>query len=161
MNLTMEWPMYRSILIPLDGSPLSEQAVPLAQELARRTGAALCLAHGHIPPTVPMYTADLPLFDAGLDDLTRAQERAYLEALAARIRGAIDIPVAAALLEGAITDSVADLIAMATHGRRGLVRLLIGSVADKVLRGATTPILLYRPQVQTERGVVEERDNRV
>jgi starvation-inducible DNA-binding protein len=47
-------------------------------------------------------------------------------------------------LQGYI-DQVVDLIALATHGRGGLRRLLVGSVADKVLRGSTTPVLVYRP----------------
>lgn len=51
---------------------------------------------------------------------------------------------ATAILDEAST-SGCDLIAIATHGRGGLKRLLVGSVADKVLRGAITPVLVYRP----------------
>ena len=51
---------------------------------------------------------------------------------------------ATAILDDASTHGV-DLIALATHGRGGLKRLLVGSVADKVVRGATTPVLVYRP----------------
>jgi nucleotide-binding universal stress UspA family protein len=149
--------MYRSILVPLDGSSLGEQALPFAQDLAQRTGAALHLAHVHIPPTTPMYTADLPLFDTRLDEQISAQENAYLDALAAKIRSTTDIQVESVLLEGAITDGVADLLAscaaeqqvdivvMTTHGRGGLARLWLGSVADELLRRLPMPVLLLRP----------------
>jgi nucleotide-binding universal stress UspA family protein len=55
--------------------------------------------------------------------------------------------VASAILDAARKQHVG-LIAIATHGRSGLARLLLGSVADKVVRGATLPVLLYRPQAR-------------
>jgi nucleotide-binding universal stress UspA family protein len=61
----------------------------------------------------------------------------------ARIEVVVAPNAAVAILEQAHHEEF-DLIAMATHGRRGLARVLVGSVADKVLRGATTPVLLYR-----------------
>ena len=149
--------MYGSILIPLDGSPLSEHALPLAQELARRSGASLHLAHVHIPPVPPMYSADLPLFDTQQEEYQRASEHAYLEALTKRLRSGSDIPVDEVFLEGAITDSVADLIAvytrehyvdlvvMTTHGRGGLARVWLGSVADDLVGRLSMPLLLLRP----------------
>lgn len=82
---------------------------------------------------------------------TEAQE--YLERIAERLRArslAVTSRVvsqerpAVAILEDASTHG-ADLIAVATHGRGGLKRLLLGSVSDKVLRGAATPVLVYRP----------------
>ena len=149
--------MYRSILVPLDGSPLSERALPLALAIARRAGAVLHLAHVHIPPTMPMYSADLPLFDADLDERMIAQERAYLDTLAERLHTESDIRVDAALLDGAITDAVtdlitghalateADLVIMTTHGRGGIARFWLGSVADELLRRLPMPVLLLRP----------------
>jgi nucleotide-binding universal stress UspA family protein len=149
--------MYRSILVPLDGSPLSERALPLARDLARRTGAALHLAHVHIIHTAPLYTAGLPLADTGADERACESERAYLKALAEQLRIETDIPVETVLLDGAITDSVADLIAahareqridlavMTTHGRGGLARFWLGSVADELVRRLTMPVLLLRP----------------
>jgi nucleotide-binding universal stress UspA family protein len=149
--------MYRSILVPLDGSPLSEHALPLAQDLALRTGAVLHLAHVHIPLSAPIYTAALPLADTGLDERASDSERAYLDALAERLRAETDIPVNVALLDGAVTDSVADLIAahareqpidlviMTTHGRSGFARIWLGSVADELVGRLTMPVLLLRP----------------
>src|SRR5689334_8227151 len=124
--------MYHSILVPLDGSPLSEGALPLAHDLACRTSAALHLMHVHIPSIAPLYTAKLPLSDTWQDERACESERAYLEVLAGRLRRESDISVDATLLAGTIADSVADLIAahvreqhidlviMTTHGRGGL-----------------------------------------
>jgi len=148
---------FTSILVPLDGSPSSEHALPLAVRVARQTGAALHLAHVRIPPSVPMFTADLPLFDATLDDRAREQERVYLDTIIARLRSEPALCADSALLEGAISDSVADLISahvrvtaadlviMTTHGRGGLARLWLGSVADELVRRIHTPVLLLRP----------------
>jgi nucleotide-binding universal stress UspA family protein len=165
--------MYRSILVPLDGSPLSERALPLALDLARRTGAFLHLAHVHLPPAAPMYTADLPLFDTQLDERAKASERAYLEALAERLRGDSDIPVDAAFLDGAITDSVPDLLAaharehrvdlvvMTTHGRGGLARFWLGSVADELVRRLPMPVLLLRPDQHAPATAIAQTPRRI
>jgi nucleotide-binding universal stress UspA family protein len=153
--------MYRSILVPLDGSQLSERSLPLAQDLARRAGAALHLAHVHIPSSAPLYTADLPLADTQLDERTRESELSYLKSLAERLRTESDFPVDMTLLDGAITDSVADLIAahvckhridlvvMTTHGRGGFARFWLGSVADELVRRLPVPVLLLRPDERT------------
>ena len=82
---------------------------------------------------------------------SRAEE--YLDQLAARLRsGSLSVQTrvvshmrpATAILDDASSNG-ADLIALATQGRGGLKRWLVGSVADKVVRGATTPVLVYRP----------------
>lgn len=87
----------------------------------------------------------------------QVEAQRYLQAIATRLQSAmVDIRTqvvvaqqpAAAILEYA-RDQAADLIAIATHGRGGAVRILLGSVADKIVRGASTPILLYRPPVET------------
>ncbi len=149
--------MYHSILVPLDGSPLSERALPFAQELARRAGATLHLAHVHIPSSAPVYMADLPLADTQADERARERERADLTTLAERLRAQADIAVDTVLPEGAATDSVADLIAghvreqpvdlvvATTHGRGELARFWLGSVADALVRQLPIPLLLLRP----------------
>src|SRR6266487_2246759 len=165
--------MYRSILAPLDGSPLSERALPLALDIARRTGAFLHLVHVHLPLAAPMYTADFPLADTGLDERACESERAYLNALAGRLRAETDIPVGAAFLDGAITDSVADLIAaharehradlivMTTHGRGGLARVWLGSVADELVRRLPMPVLLQRPDQRAPVTAVAQPPRRI
>lgn len=165
--------MYHSILVPLDGSPLSEQALPLAQDLARRCGAALHLMHIHIPSYTPIYTAGLPLVDTGLDERACEAERAYLEAVGQRLRAATDIPVDTALLEGTLADSIADLITahvreqhvdlvvMTTHGRSGLARFWLGSVADELVRCLPVPVLLLRPDVPAASKAVAQMPRRI
>jgi nucleotide-binding universal stress UspA family protein len=165
--------MYRSILVPLDGSPLSERALPLAQDLARRTGAALHLAHVHIPRITAVYTADFPLADTELDERASAAERAYLDTLAARLRDESSGRIDAAFLEGAINDSVADLLAtyvrdqavdlvvMTTHGRGGLARFWLGSVADELVRRLPEPVLLLRPDAHAPSAAVAQTPRRI
>jgi nucleotide-binding universal stress UspA family protein len=88
-----------------------------------------------------------------MDRQQRTEAQNYLDQLAERLRARSQTvqarvvsheQAAAAILDDAQKNAV-DLIALATQGRGGLKRLLLGSVADKVLRGATTPVLLYRP----------------
>ena len=90
--------MYRSILIPLDGSPLSEYALPVACDIARRSGAALRLVHVHVRATPdPIYVEGLPVIDERMQSHDIDHERAYLEGPRARngvsyLRGGQDLP---------------------------------------------------------------------
>lgn len=143
--------MYRSILVPLDGSPWSEQALPFARNIARWAGANLDLAHIH---TLPMaaFMDGTPII-AEDDDVRRASELAYLTELAQRQVGVTDHDVTATLLDGPIADTLihhalamnADLMVMTTHGRGTLSRFWLGSVADRLVRQAPMPVLLIRP----------------
>jgi nucleotide-binding universal stress UspA family protein len=82
------------------------------------------------------------------------ESEAYLERIANQCRAKMvkastklvvaDQPASAILEKG--TPPAIDLIALATHGRRGLSRLLLGSTADKIIRGSTVPVLVYRPK---------------
>jgi nucleotide-binding universal stress UspA family protein len=148
--------MYRSILIPLDGSTNAEAVLPHALALGQATQAEYRLLRVVEPVMVarpmPANPAVRALDDQLIDQL-RVDAQLYLDQLAERlaaqgltVRSTVVVaPQAAiAILEAAQQDGI-DLIAMATHGRRGLARVLLGSVADKVLRGATAPVLLYRP----------------
>ncbi len=146
--------MYRSILVPLDGSSFGEQALPLAAEIARRSGAVLQLAHVH--EAVITCEGLSPLFEVGGHEV-RARERSYLEKVAAQLRtGAASAQVT--LLEGpAIADSLweharesqADLVVMTTHGRGPLSRMWLGSVADELVRRLPMPLLLLHPREAT------------
>jgi len=155
--------MYRSLLVPLDGSTLSEHALPSAGAVARRSDARLSLAYVHLPYTAdPIFVEGMRVVDEDLHSLRREHERAYLERLSARLVVEASIATTASILEplGAgthaesIADTIsrhataigADLIVVTTHGQSGLARLLLGSVADKVIRGTEIPVLLYRPR---------------
>jgi nucleotide-binding universal stress UspA family protein len=123
---------YRTICVPLDGSPLAEQALATAQPIAARIGATLLL--------VCVVTGD---------DI--AEARKYLEGVAQRLR-ADRFNVQTHVVEGIPADQIiyvaqtehADLIVMATHGRTGLRQIWLGSVATKVVHSAELPVLLVR-----------------
>jgi nucleotide-binding universal stress UspA family protein len=141
--------MYRSLLVPLDGSGLAEHALPLALSIARRTGATLHLVRVHTP--VP---AGVEAIDSTMDDSAREEESIYLNAMTTRLTAAAAVPVSSRLLDGpiaAVLDEHAlamgsDLIVMTTHGRGLFARFWLGSVADELARRVSIPVLMVRPQ---------------
>src|SRR5262249_62418742 len=145
--------MYRSILVPLDGSEFGEHALPLALGIARRAGAGLHLAHVHWRPA-PLFTEPRANVENTLDPGARRRARAYLDEVVKQLAAVSAVPVTAAVLEGGIVESLvghaaatgADLVVMATHGRGLLSRFWLGSAADGRLRQSPAPPLLGRPQ---------------
>lgn len=134
------------ILVPLDGSLLAEGAIQTAMELARGGGVSVLLLRAAEAHTLP--GADPT--EAQVEVVREAEE--YLAAVAARLGGqglqGVETsvwygPPATAIIEATRLQKV-DLVVMTTHGRSGLGRLILGSVAESVLRGTTTPILLLR-----------------
>jgi nucleotide-binding universal stress UspA family protein len=162
--------MYRTILVPLDGSSFSERALPVATEFARTTGGKLVLVRAASASVLPgAHSSDLQgrqiqkedLFisaDAGGAGRGEAQIRSieeaeqYLESIAGRLaeqgfQAKVAVPYAAAA-EGILTEiavQAADLIVMCTHGQSGLGRWIYGSVAEEVLAHSPVPVLLVRP----------------
>jgi nucleotide-binding universal stress UspA family protein len=156
-------PVVRRVLIPLDGSELAEQVLEPALALGAATQAEYTLLRVVKLPILVSYDPggarvsgiSEPLLKQ-LHDLYHRQETEahdYLERLAGSWRArslTVQTRVvsheqpAAAILDDAQKSTV-DLIALATQGRGGLKRLLLGSVADKVVRGAAMPVLVYRP----------------
>ncbi len=145
--------MYRTILVPLDGSALAEHALPLALSIARRAGAALHLARVHVPAAT-LYRYSELAGSLDLDELVRKEERAYLDQVSGRVVQASGLRPCTTLLDGRIADVLyeqgvsagVDLVVMATHGRGPLSRLWLGSVADELVRRLPTPLLLVRPE---------------
>jgi len=142
--------MYRSILVPLDGSAFGEHALPFAVSIARRAHAALHLVHVH----VAAGSLGLGVIPDPQDAEQRTRELAYLDGLAQQVSGGgkiaitttlLDAPVAHALHTYAVTHAI-DLMVMTTHGRGMLSRLWVGSVADRLIRQSPAPMLLVRPQ---------------
>ncbi|MBI3634829.1 MAG: universal stress protein [Candidatus Rokubacteria bacterium] len=136
-----------TILVPLDGSALAEAALPTALGLlAEQPGTTLLLLRAAEATTMlgdPVA--------AQVDVVREAEE--YLKTLAARLSTWKAPKVETAVWYGAPAPAIveaarvanADLIVMSTHGRSGIGRLVLGSVAESVLRGTSTPILLVRP----------------
>lgn len=148
--------MYRTILVPLDGSPFGEHALPLAVSLAKRAGASLDLMHV-MAPFASIY-AEGPLFlDDNLVEHIKERERKkqqeYLEEVAGRVRAAVPLTVVTHLPEGDIPGQLceqaavenADLIVMTTHGRGPIARFWFGSITDELVRKAPCPLLLVHP----------------
>jgi nucleotide-binding universal stress UspA family protein len=142
--------LIRTILVPLDNSKFGEHALPLALELARRAGATLQLAHVHEIPADD-YTIGSLL--GRLEEEIKADDRAYLDKLLARVGKFSPVKTTPVLLDGdtaeAIRDHVhengIDLVVMTTHGRGALGRFWFGSIADELVRSLNVPLLLVRP----------------
>ncbi len=144
--------MYHRILVPLDGSGFAEAALPHAHALAVNAGAELALLRVVLPPRAEYQTPEpLRLQAVYLD--TEADALAYLDSVAADLRAA-GLRVTVEVCTGPVVETIldyaesihADLIVMSTHGRSGMARWFIGSVADKVVRAARLPVLLARPE---------------
>jgi nucleotide-binding universal stress UspA family protein len=143
--------MYRRILVPLDGSRLAEQALPHAAVHAEQFGAEIVLLMVLGPLPEPSMAGRRAVRSAEEASARLAQN--YLEGIAAGLRQQ-NIPVEAQTVEGKpylqiiryAEEKAFDLIVMSTRGHSGLTRWLLGSVADRVARGATVPLLLVQCQ---------------
>jgi nucleotide-binding universal stress UspA family protein len=142
---------FRSVLVPLDGSPLAEQAIPLALEIARAARSKVRLLFVHQSPPPPFYEESAELYVA-IDLATRKAGRRYLQELAAQLRERSGLPISAVVIDGSIPqalvkyvqDSRADLVAMTTHGRGGVRGAWLGSVADHLVRSLEVPVIVTR-----------------
>ena len=147
--------MYHSILVPLDGSALAESALPVASALAERLRAELRLVHAHRLAVVDELT------HYGMaGEAARSTAEHYMLGIADRLRAGGSTNVSATVVDGHPADAIAahaaetraDLIVMASHGRTGASRFWLGSVADAVIRSASTPVLMVRGQAAPPSG---------
>lgn len=154
---------FRRVVVPLDGSTLAEQILPRVTQLATLEEAEITLLHILTSQSYSENGADPD--STWWDKKTPAQE--YLFRIAKKLRrtGSIvrtDIVVsenvAEAIGEFAARDS-SDLIAIATHGRGGLARMLRGSVADAVMHSGKASMLVFRPEqsVRKEESIAESQ----
>ena len=144
--------MFTRILVPLDGSPLAEAVLPHAQNVATLCRAELLLLRVVVFPAPSMTLDDAGRAARYHDDLTqlRAAALAYVERMALVLR-ADGFVARAETREGNVGDEIlsaaearrCDLIAMSTHGRSGFQRLVLGSVAEGVLRHSDVPVLFF------------------
>jgi nucleotide-binding universal stress UspA family protein len=152
--------MFRSILVPLDGSIFAEQALPLAASIARHAGAVLRLVRV-IPPLADyFFWAPLPgdPLETDLRNIHRIEAQEYLNDVVQRVRAAGTVSVVCDVIEEKLELSVAesigvdaekkgvDLVVLTSHGRGAVARFWLGSVADKLVRSLKIPVLLVRPQ---------------
>ncbi len=147
--------MYERILVAVDGSPVSDRALGEAVKLAQLTGGELRVITivdsplRHLPDYAVYYNPE-PLREAALkaadDVLAKAREQVgdKVKAKFDRVcqeRASEDV---AERIELEAEDAKADVIVMGTHGRRGVRRLMLGSVAEGLLRVSNRPVLLVR-----------------
>ncbi|MET0341308.1 MAG: universal stress protein [Polyangiales bacterium] len=154
VQLTQFMDQVTNILVPVDFSPLGAAAASYALTMAEERGARVCLLH----VCGPEMTVDMPV-GADLRGMDRAERSAHqrLEEIAQRqgprfrIDTQVEVGSAADEIVRAAERQHADLIVMGTHGRGGVRRALLGSVAESVLRIAPCPVLVVRPPADEQR----------
>jgi len=147
--------MFSRILVPVDFSEFTDDIISYATEIAQKFGSAIHLVHvipnmGYFAPYESYLAAEnMVTVQKGVG----VEVRQNLEEVAARISG---IPVTRAVLTGVsfveiveyVKSENIDLVVMATHGRGGLEHIIIGSVAEKVVRRSPCPVLTIRPETK-------------
>lgn len=143
---------FKKILVPVDFSRHSKEAVQTALDLARQYNASVKLVHVYQPVDYGLPEGFLSYSPVTLNELIAALEK-HLEATQNEAQAmAGNVPVSSVLLHGAISSEIVrfakdegyELIVMGTHGRTGLGHVMLGSVAEKVLRTAPCPVLTVR-----------------
>jgi nucleotide-binding universal stress UspA family protein len=156
---------YRTIAVPLDGSELAEQALAQLQRIPIVARATLVLI-GVTPERPDGFKAwHEPAASSMPDALDSQPERyeSYLRRVAQRLETS-GFTVRTRLVSGVPADTIlrlgfeehADLIVMATHGRSGMSRMALGSVAEQVIRNADLPVVLVRPSAVTSIGIAPD-----
>jgi nucleotide-binding universal stress UspA family protein len=139
---------YKRILCPVDFDENSVRAVKEAGELARLMAAEVCLLH--VVWINPLATEGFVLGDLQESQIKHAraklEEIAKRELTATRHEITVELGDPADVILAMEEKSGADLVVMATHGRRGVARLMLGSVAERVVRESTMPVLTVHPR---------------
>lgn len=143
--------MYKKILVPLDGSPLAEAALPHAEALAKSENAEIVLLRVAVTPARYLF-AHNPAEGNNIIHMIEKEAEDYMEEEVARLKNE-GVKVTGITRDGPAPDKIlevaeethADVIAMSTHGRTGVKRWLLGSVADRVVHYSHIPVMLIHP----------------
>jgi nucleotide-binding universal stress UspA family protein len=143
--------MYKKILVPLDGSPLAEAVLPHAEALAKSEGAEIVLLRVAVTPARYLF-AHNPAEGNNVIKMIEKEAKDYMEAEVAKLQDE-GVNVTGITRDGVAPDEIlevaeethADVIAMSTHGRSGVQRWLMGSVAEKVVHHSHIPVMLIHP----------------
>ena len=144
--------MYEKILVPLDLTEESESVFPSVQELLSTGGEGILVYI--IPPGKTRSMGEFVLLGSQQEEDQRAKAMAHLRGIASKIgdgpgRWRCDVAISSSVADG-IADIArreeVDLIAMYTHDRKGLAKLIKGSIAEKVQKRATTEVRVFRPR---------------
>ena len=147
----------KRVLVPLDGSALSELALPIAAYVAKQTGSTIDLVRT-VSVAPVSYDDSMGVYPVDLLTAMEDAARTYLDRMAAGLgegtRTAILVGSPADQLIEYMKENPAGLVVMAAHGRTGVKRVLLGSVTDRVLHGSA-PVLVLRPEEGAKSGLVE------
>ena len=148
--------MYQKILVPLDGSQTSESALPHLKAIALGCNVPQVVLFRAVEPVLnPDVSADSPIGQSlmvQVEEQNYARAKEYLSNIAAKLKQD-GLSVEIALNRGKAADEIleyiqknkVDLVIMSTHGRSGVARWMMGSVAEKVARYSTAAVTLVRP----------------
>lgn len=146
----------KHLMVPLDGSPLSEAALPVAESVATSLGARVSLVRS-VRWAVQAYPYSLPdAYVPQIDEELEAGAKAYLRRMEEALKGKVEVD--AFVVRGGIADGLmdvadkqaVDLVVMTTHARAGIARAALGSTADRMLQGKA-PVMLVPPDVAGEK----------
>lgn len=143
--------MYKKILVPLDGSPLAEAALPHAEAIAKSEGAEIILLRIPMMPATEFFARE-PSIAVRIHEEEQEETIKYINLKVEELKKD-HIKVSAVTQDGPVPETIlsvaeethADMIAMSTHGRTGMQRWLMGSVADRVVHHAHIPVMLIHP----------------
>lgn len=143
--------MYKKIVVALDGSQVAEEVLPYVEDIATKMNSQIVLLRVSLPPQVIEDDGRIISTVEQMVEGITADFKHYLGQVASRFR-AKGLETESVVKFGDPAEEIvefarecgADLIAMCTHGRSGLSRWVYGSVADRVLRASSTPVLLIR-----------------
>jgi nucleotide-binding universal stress UspA family protein len=161
--------MWKRILVPHDFSPCAARALEVAADLARAHGGKLFVVHvSELPANLPTDTLIFPQGEDGAgvrvdEHTTRAARRSLEELVEPLRRSGLEVRTFAMVgeIEGVVfglaSEIEADVLVVGTHGRKGLSHLFLGSVAEKLVRGATVPVVTVRTKAPEAKATTEER----
>lgn len=143
--------MYKKILVPLDGSELAEAVLPHAEALAKSEGAEIVILRVAVTPDSRMFSRN-PALATNIVKEVEEETEEYIKAEVSKLRDE-GVKVSGLTRDGYVPDMIlsvadethADVIAMSTHGRSGITRWLMGSVADRVVQHSHIPVMLIHP----------------
>ncbi len=146
--------MYKTILVPLDGSKLAECVLPHVETLVKGSSAKKVIFARVVEPFHPP-TSDYIISDEQLkkvDKENRADADKYLKGILSQAKYRGGVKIDSVVLYGNVADALAefankneaDIIVIATHGRSGISKWVWGGVADRILRSSCVPVLMVR-----------------
>ena len=143
---------YKRVLVCLDGSALAETALPHAQLLASDEDAEILILRVSANPAAEFSFSDPSIANKLIGEM-EAETLAYMQSARGKLQKA-GVRTSFLIRQGAIAETIlrvaeecqADVIVMSTHGRSGVKRWLLGSVADRVVTHSDLPVLLIRPE---------------